>query len=260
VKPNELARDPLHLRSTIELSQEAYGLCNVVVRPFLVEQKPMLQSLDAGRATVENIRLWDWRPHMDAYAQLSEIPIYYRFYDVDVGRYHRDGSYQTGALAARELDSRLLLPNVARLLRLKFRGGPANIDMDAARRHNDVVVTTRRSNASAVTEFAIALILSQTRLISAGHDALREGHWRGDLFRADRTGEELSGVTAGLIGCGKVSRPAVKALKPFDSRILVCDPYVQLSAEDRDDGVMHVDLKLAARESGRCFIACGRHC
>ena len=35
----------------------------------------------------------------------------------------------------------------------------------------------------------------------------------------------------------------VKLLKAFDPRILVCDPYVQLSAEDLSDGVVQVPLE-----------------
>jgi uncharacterized membrane protein (UPF0182 family) len=111
VKPNELALETPYLQNNIELTQEAYGLRNVTVRPFPVEQKLTLKSLDTDRGTVENIRLWDWRPLMDTYAQLQEIRTYYKFYDVDVDRYNLDGTYQQVTLAARELDSRLLPPN-----------------------------------------------------------------------------------------------------------------------------------------------------
>ena len=65
-----------------------------------------------------------------------------------------------------------------------------------------------------------------------GHDALRRGEWRGDLYRADLTGQELSEMTVGLIGYGEVGRRVVKLLKAFGCRILVSDPYVQLSADD----------------------------
>ena len=64
---------------------------------------------DSG--TVNNIRLWDWQPLMDTYAQLQEIRTYYRFLDVDVDRYHLDGSYQQVMLSARELDPSLLSAN-----------------------------------------------------------------------------------------------------------------------------------------------------
>ena len=123
------------------------------------------------------------------------------------------------------------------------RGGPVNIDMAAARARGVRVVNTPGRNASAVAEFAIGAILAQTRLIRAGHEALRAGEWRGDLYRADRTGRELSEMTVGVIGYGQIGTRVVRLLKAFGCRILVADPYVQLSPADRDDGVRHVQLE-----------------
>ena len=122
------------------------------------------------------------------------------------------------------------------------RGGPVNIDMAAARARGVRVVNTPGRNASAVAEFAIGAILAETRLIRVGHEALRAGEWRGDLYRADRTGRELSEMTVGVIGYGQIGTRVVRLLKAFGCRILVADPYVQLSAADRADGVRHVHL------------------
>lgn len=133
-----------------------------------------------------------------------------------------------------------------RLPNLRFiavsRGGPVNIDMEAARDHNVLVVNTPGRNASAVAEFTIGAILAETRLIRSGHEALRAGQWRGDLYRADRTGRELSEMTVGVIGYGAIGTRVVKLLKAFGCKLLVSDPYVQLSAQDRSDGVGHVAL------------------
>jgi len=129
---------------------------------------------------------------------------------------------------------------------LKFvavsRGGPVNIDMQAARQRGVIVVNTPGRNAAAVAEFTIGAILAETRLITRGHDALRRGEWRGDLYRADRTGEELSEMTVGIIGYGEIGTRVVRLLKVFGCRILVADPYVQLSAGDLADGVEQVSL------------------
>ncbi len=129
------------------------------------------------------------------------------------------------------------------------RGGPVNIDMKAARTRGVRVVNTPGRNATAVAEFTIGAILAETRMITRGHDALRSGKWRGDLYRADLAGEELSEMTVGLIGYGEVGRRVVRLLKAFGCRILVCDPYVQLSAEDLNDGVTQVSLDRVLAES-----------
>jgi D-3-phosphoglycerate dehydrogenase len=122
------------------------------------------------------------------------------------------------------------------------RGGPVNIDITAARERGVLVVNTPGRNASAVAEFTIAAILAETRLIRAGHEGLRQGIWRGDLYRADVTGTELSEQTVGMIGYGLIGSRVVKLLKPFGCRILVC-AYKELTAEDVADGVVMTDLE-----------------
>ena len=122
------------------------------------------------------------------------------------------------------------------------RGGPINIDMGAARTHGITVVNVPGRNATAVAEFTIGAILAETRLIRVGHEALRKGEWRGDLYRADRTGRELSEMTVGVIGYGNIGTKVVRLLRAFGCHVLVCDPYVQLSADDRNAGVELVAL------------------
>lgn len=140
-----------------------------------------------------------------------------------------------------------------KLPQLKFiavsRGGPVNIDMKAARERKITVVNTPGRNASAVAEFTIGAILAETRNITRGHDALRRGEYRGDLYRADATGRELHEMTVGIIGYGEVGRRVVKLLKAFGCKILVCDPYVQLSADDLRDGVVQTSLERVLAEA-----------
>ncbi|UDL93019.1 2-hydroxyacid dehydrogenase [Lichenihabitans sp. PAMC28606] len=140
-----------------------------------------------------------------------------------------------------------------RMPALKFvavsRGGPVNIDMTAARERGIKVVNTPGRNASAVAEFAIGAILSETRMIRAGHEALRQGIWRGELYRADTTGRELNEMTVGIIGYGAIGSRVVKLLKAFGCKILVADPYVQISAADKADGVEHVGLETLLEQS-----------
>ncbi|MFN3613712.1 MAG: 2-hydroxyacid dehydrogenase [Rubrimonas sp.] len=121
------------------------------------------------------------------------------------------------------------------------RGGPVNIDMGAARAHGVTVVNTPGRNASAVAEFTLGAILAETRNITRGHEALRGGEWRGDLYRADAAGRELSEMTVGVIGYGAIGSRVVRLLRAFGARVLVADPYVQLSAADAADGVRLVD-------------------
>ena len=111
VKPNELQLETPYIRQNIALTREAYNLGQIAVKPFPAEQDLTFQSLKDNSGTIDNIRLWDWQPLMDTYAQLQEIRTYYRFLDVDVDRYNLGDSYQQVTLAARELDPLLLSAN-----------------------------------------------------------------------------------------------------------------------------------------------------
>jgi uncharacterized protein len=111
VKPNELLLETPYLKSNIALTQQAYNLHQITVKPFAVEQSLTAQALDANRATIDNIRLWDWRPLMDTYSQMQEIRTYYRFHHVDIDRYWLNGTYQSVMLSARELIGALLPVN-----------------------------------------------------------------------------------------------------------------------------------------------------
>jgi uncharacterized protein len=111
VKPSELEREKPYIERNIALTRKAYNLDRIETRPFPAEQNLTLKALEANKATIDNIRLWDWQPLIDTYAQLQEIRTYYKFHDVDVDRYWIGGTYQQVMLTARELKSSLLPAN-----------------------------------------------------------------------------------------------------------------------------------------------------
>jgi uncharacterized protein len=111
VKPTELELEKPYIERNIALTQQAYNLHQITAKPFPAEQDLTFKTLEANKATIDNIRLWDWQPLMDAYVQLQEIRTYYKFHDVDVDRYWLDAAYQSVMLSARELKSSLLPRN-----------------------------------------------------------------------------------------------------------------------------------------------------
>jgi uncharacterized membrane protein (UPF0182 family) len=111
VKPSELELETPYIARNIALTREAYGLRQIGVKPFPAEEGLTFASLEANRATIDNIRLWDWQPLRDTYAQLQEIRTYYKFLDMDIDRYRLDGAYQQVLLSAREMEPSLLPSN-----------------------------------------------------------------------------------------------------------------------------------------------------
>ncbi len=57
-----------------------------------------------NQATLQNIRLWDWRALQDTLRQIQEIRTYYDFPDIDIDRYEIGGQLRQVMLAARELN------------------------------------------------------------------------------------------------------------------------------------------------------------
>ena len=108
VKPNELELERPYIERSIRLTREAYKLDRIAAKPFPAEQNLTFKTLEANKATIDNIRLWDWQPLADTYAQLQEIRTYYRVRDLDVDRYWLRGTYQSVMISARELKSQLL--------------------------------------------------------------------------------------------------------------------------------------------------------
>ncbi|QCI67743.1 UPF0182 family protein [Phreatobacter stygius] len=111
VKPNELDLERPYIERHITLTRQAYNLDQIVTKAFPAEQDLSFNALQANRATIDNIRLWDRQPLADTYAQLQEIRTYYKFHDLYVDRYWLDGAYQSVIVAAREMKSSLLPPN-----------------------------------------------------------------------------------------------------------------------------------------------------
>ena len=111
VKPSELQLETPYIERNLALTRQAYNLQQIAVKPFPVEEGLSFASLEANRATVDNIRLWDVQPLMSTYAQLQEIRTYYKFLDMDIDRYRLGGAYQQVMLSARELEPSLLPAN-----------------------------------------------------------------------------------------------------------------------------------------------------
>jgi uncharacterized membrane protein (UPF0182 family) len=104
VEPNELAREAPYIEHNIQFTRQAFGLDDVDEQDFGQLQPLSLETLAANRATLQNVRLWDYRPLGQTYRQIQSIRLYYTFTDLDIDRYWIDGNYRQVILAARELD------------------------------------------------------------------------------------------------------------------------------------------------------------
>ena len=107
VEPNELELETPYLQHNIAFTRMAYGLDQIEVRSYEAVDTVTPESLKRNQDTIDNIRLWDWRPLTRTFRQLQQIRTYYVFNDVDVDRYEIDGAYRQVMVAARELTDEL---------------------------------------------------------------------------------------------------------------------------------------------------------
>ncbi len=104
VEPNELTRETPYIEYNIELTSRAYGLDDIEEREFGQLEPLAVGALGANQVTLQNVRLWDYRPLTQTYRQIQEIRPYYAFADLDIDRYWIGDDYRQVILAARELD------------------------------------------------------------------------------------------------------------------------------------------------------------
>ena len=104
VQPNELALERPYIEHNIRATRYAYGLEDVKESYYEVTGSLSPDKLEENSDTIDNVRLWDWRPLRTTYEQLQEIRTYYTFVGVDVDRYVLDGRVREVMLAVREMD------------------------------------------------------------------------------------------------------------------------------------------------------------
>ncbi len=106
VEPNELAKEIPYIKHNIEFTRQAYDLAKINTQDYQLAPAGSSNAniLQENQGTIDNIRLWDYRPLLTTYRQLQEIRFYYRFNDVDVDRYTFDGNYRQVMLSPREFN------------------------------------------------------------------------------------------------------------------------------------------------------------
>ncbi|MQG22523.1 MAG: UPF0182 family protein [SAR202 cluster bacterium] len=103
VDPNEFVKEEQYILRNMEFTREGFGLNNIEKTFYEAEGDIDSNLISKNLSTIQNIRLWDYRPLTDVYKQIQLIRPYYDFKDADVDRYFIDGEYRQVLLAAREV-------------------------------------------------------------------------------------------------------------------------------------------------------------
>ncbi len=107
VEPSELELETPYLKNNIDFTRKAFQLEKIMETAYPGLGELTFDAIDKHQSTIQNIRLWDWRPILQTYRQTQEIRLYYEFYAVDVDRYHLADGYHQVMLSPRELAGQL---------------------------------------------------------------------------------------------------------------------------------------------------------
>ncbi len=99
--------------------------------------------------------------------------------------------------------------------------GVDNIDLEAASKHNVLVMNTPGGNAEGAAELAISLMFATARNIARADATMKEGKWEKKKLQ----GVELAGKKLGIIGIGFVGSIVGKRMKAFGMDVSAYDPY-----------------------------------
>lgn len=121
VSPNELVLERPFLAHNIALTRQAFGLDNILKEVYPAQAELDWGGLEKNKGTLDNVRLWDYRPLRQTYNQLQGIKPYYEFVDVDTDRYNIGGEYRQVMLSARELNQEKLASQAQTWVNLRLQ-------------------------------------------------------------------------------------------------------------------------------------------
>jgi D-3-phosphoglycerate dehydrogenase len=124
----------------------------------------------------------------------------------------------------------------------RYGAGCDRVDIEAATEKNIVVTNTPGSNANAVADLALGLILSIARKIPMLNEKTKSGEW----IRS--TGIELSNKTIGILGLGAIGKNVAKRAQGFSMNVLAYDPYMNAEYA-KANGIQPVDFEYLIKNS-----------
>ncbi len=140
-------------------------------------------------------------------------------------------------------------PNLKAIVR--YGVGYDNIDLDAAKRHGVRVANVQGYANHAVSDHALALLLSCSRLLPLGQRTVKD-----DFGKPPATDVvEFSNKTLGIVGLGRIGGTFCRKAQPLFERVLAADPYVPAERFDHL-GAIQCDFQTLLRESHAISIHC----
>jgi len=99
----------------------------------------------------------------------------------------------------------------------KYGVGLDNLDLNAIKQRGIELALPKGINKRSVAELTLSFMIGLCHNIFISAERMKRGEW------IREGGQNLSGKTIGIIGCGNVGKEVIKILKPFGCKILIND-------------------------------------
>ena len=116
--------------------------------------------------------------------------------------------------------------------------GMDHVDIDTCKKNNIGLKFLASPSSKSAAEHTLMLILSLIRNIKSSQNAILNNKWKSSIDK----GMDLSSLTVGVIGFGRVGSLVSKALSVFGAKVLTCDPYKEAANSKIEDVISMSDL------------------
>lgn len=123
----------------------------------------------------------------------------------------------------------------------RYGVGVDAVDVGAAADRGILVSNTPGANSSAVADHTLALLLAALRRVPQGDRGVRSDDWRVQRAR------EVSGLTVGIAGFGRIGRGVAERLSGFGCEVRVADPFLDDTVLTAAGVIPSTFAELAAR-------------
>ncbi|MDF2677063.1 MAG: 3-phosphoglycerate dehydrogenase [Bacillota bacterium] len=129
----------------------------------------------------------------------------------------------------------------------RWGSGYDGVDVKKAGELGISVAITNGVNSNAVSELAIALMLSLYRHIIPLNNSVASGIWERQVY-IDKT-YEINGKTVGLIGCGNIGRLVAKKVQSLGANVIYYDSYRMTPEREKDLNIKYAEAEELLKQS-----------
>ncbi len=130
---------------------------------------------------------------------------------------------------------------------IRWGAGYDSVDIQTAGCHGVLVANTPGTNAYAVAELAVGMMIVLNRKLPGYSQNVRQGNWDRGAYAS--TSLSLNHKTVGLIGGGNIGRKVAALVKGFGADVIYYDAYRLSEEQEQQAGMTYVPFEQLLEDS-----------